>query len=46
MKTLLVSDDLHKRWKILCSRKEIKIIDATALALELAMRNNKKIKTK
>lgn len=38
MKTLLVSDQLHKEWKIYCSKKSIKILDATEIALNLAMK--------
>lgn len=42
MKTLLVSDDVHKRWKVFCSRKDIKMQEATDIALQSIMGVKKK----
>lgn len=44
MPNLLVSKELHTKWKVYCSKKEVKMIDATEIALELAMKSKIKIK--
>lgn len=44
MKTLLVSDDRHKEWKIYCSKNGIKMLDATDFALAIYIRRNAKKK--
>lgn len=41
MKNLLVNNKVHRRWKVFCSKKEIQMVDATELALELAMKSKK-----
>ncbi len=45
MKTLQVSNEVHKDWKVFCSKKEVSIVDATEIALKLAMKS-KDIKSK
>ena len=48
MKTLNISNELHKEWKIFCSKKDIRIMIATELAIELAMKTynkNKKLES-
>ena len=37
----MINRALHIKWKIFCSKKDIKITDATELALELAMKSKK-----
>lgn len=46
MATLMVSDKQHRRWKIFCANKGVKIYDATEIALDLAMLKVKRIKLK
>lgn len=40
MKTLTVHDDILKEWKIFCSKKGVSMIDATEMALSLAMKKD------
>lgn len=46
MKTLMISNELHKDWKVFCSKKEIRMIVGTELAIELAMRTNREYEKK
>ncbi len=41
MPTIIISKDVHQRWKVYCAEKGIKITDATDIALELAMKGKK-----